>query len=148
MRGFSPIDAGNVRIEGLYFDRQSDPTSRLVEGSTIRVGIAAQSYPFPSPTGIVDYDLRRVGEEQVVSALRELRTVRQHGVEVDAQLPLVRDRFGVALGAGIYRDGFAWGGGNEATSFAIIPLWRPAANVELRAVLQPHRFSERGVRSR
>src|SRR5688572_12892810 len=55
VRGFSPLDAGNVRIEGLYFDQQKDPTSRLVEGSAIRVGIAAQSYPFPSPTGIVDY---------------------------------------------------------------------------------------------
>ncbi len=49
VRGFSPIDAGNVRVEGLYFDRLSNPTQRLVEGSSIRVGIAAQSYPFPRP---------------------------------------------------------------------------------------------------
>src|SRR5262245_25302040 len=42
VRGFSPIDAGNVRIEGLYFDRLSDPTQRLIDGSAVRVGIAAQ----------------------------------------------------------------------------------------------------------
>ena len=47
VRGFSPIEAGNVRIEGLYFDRLGFLTSRLIEGSTIRVGIASQSYPFP-----------------------------------------------------------------------------------------------------
>ena len=37
VRGFSPIDAGNVRLEGLYLDRQTDPTQRLIEGSAIRV---------------------------------------------------------------------------------------------------------------
>src|ERR1044072_706275 len=68
VRGFSPIEAGNVRIEGLYFDRLGTLTQRLIEGSTIRVGIASQSYPFPSPTGIVDYDLRRVGEKQALRA--------------------------------------------------------------------------------
>src|SRR5689334_6854193 len=67
VRGFSPIDAGNGRIEGLYFDRQTSPADRLISGSAIRVGIASQSYPFPSPTGIVDYDLRRVGDTRVVS---------------------------------------------------------------------------------
>src|ERR1044072_3632198 len=69
VRGFSPIEAGNVRIDGLYFDRVGSLTSRLIEGSTIRVGVASQSYPFPSPTGIVDYDLRRVGANRVISAM-------------------------------------------------------------------------------
>src|SRR5262245_61186347 len=66
VRGFSPTAAGNVRIEGLYFDRQTDPSYRLVESSTIRVGIASQSYPFPSPTGIVDYNLRDVGSKRII----------------------------------------------------------------------------------
>jgi iron complex outermembrane recepter protein len=58
VRGFSPVDAGNVRIEGLYFDQQSNPTDRLVDGNTIHVGISAQGYAFPAPTGIADYSLR------------------------------------------------------------------------------------------
>ncbi|HJY41764.1 MAG TPA: hypothetical protein VJ303_11025, partial [Steroidobacteraceae bacterium] len=89
VRGFSPIEAGNVRIEGLYFDRLGFLTSRLIEGSTIRVGIASQSYPFPSPTGIVDYDLRRVGANRVISALTYYGPFDSMGVEVDAQLPVV-----------------------------------------------------------
>ncbi len=83
VRGFSPIEAGNVRMEGLYFDRLGTLTSRLVEGSTIRVGIASQSYPFPSPTGIIDYDLRRVGGERVISALVNYGPFDGIGAEVE-----------------------------------------------------------------
>jgi iron complex outermembrane receptor protein len=132
VRGFSPIDAGNVRIEGLYFDRQTDPTQRLIEGSAIRVGIAAQSYPFPSPTGIVDYTLRRVGEQRVFSTVVNYGPFESLGAEVDAQIPIVRERLGVATGVGVYRDGFPWGGKNEAVSFAIVPRWNPTPDTELR----------------
>jgi iron complex outermembrane receptor protein len=131
VRGFSPIEAGNVRIEGLYFDRVGSLTSRLIEGSTIRVGIASQSYPFPSPTGIVDYDLRRVGEKQVISALVNYGPYGGLGAEVDVQLPLTRE-LGTTIGLGLYRDAFAWGGENRSYSFAIAPQWRPAENIELR----------------
>ena len=51
IRGFNPIDAGNVRIEGLYFDHLDRVPSRLVEGSTVRVGVAAHSSGWPRITG-------------------------------------------------------------------------------------------------
>ncbi|MEQ1641266.1 MAG: TonB-dependent receptor, partial [Novosphingobium sp.] len=57
VRGFNPVDAGNVRIEGLYFDQVDRLSPRLSDGSTIRVGPAALRYPFPAPTGLVDYSL-------------------------------------------------------------------------------------------
>jgi iron complex outermembrane receptor protein len=132
VRGFSPIEAGNVRLEGLYYDLLGHLTSRLVEGSTIRVGIASQSYPFPSPTGIVDYDMRRVGTEQVFSALVNYGPFGGVGAEVDAQLPVLGEELGIAVGAGLYRDAFPWGGENRSTSFAIAPQWRPSENLELR----------------
>ena len=142
VRGFSPIEAGNVRIEGLYFDRVGTLTSRLIEGSTIRVGVASQSYPFPSPTGIVDYDLRRVGGKQVISALTYYGPFDSLGVEVDAQLPVIGDELGVAMGAGVYHDAFLWGGQNEAYSYAIAPKWRPTPNFELRPFFSHIVFSE------
>ncbi len=43
VRGFSAVDAGNVRLDGLYFDRQTDPTTLLVPSSTMRVGISANA---------------------------------------------------------------------------------------------------------
>src|SRR5882724_7319883 len=50
-RGFNPMQAGNLRIEGFYFDQQT-PTynAALFSGSEMRIRVAAQSYPFPSPT--------------------------------------------------------------------------------------------------
>jgi iron complex outermembrane recepter protein len=142
VRGFSPLDAGNVRLEGLYFDRLGHLTSRLVEGSTIRVGIAAQTYPFPAPTGIVDYDLRRVGTKQIVSALAYHGPFDGWGAEVDAQFPIDGEVLGLAVGAGIYRDAFPWGGRNEAVSYALIPRWKPAPDTELRPFFSHIRFSD------
>ena len=57
VRGFNPVEAGNVRIEGLYFDQVDRLSPRLSDGNTIRVGPAALRYPFPAPTGLVDYSL-------------------------------------------------------------------------------------------
>src|SRR5436190_1605517 len=48
VRGFSPTIAGNLRIDGLYFDQVGELNKRLTDRSTIRVGIAAQAYPFPA----------------------------------------------------------------------------------------------------
>jgi iron complex outermembrane recepter protein len=62
VRGFSPQTAGNVRIDGLYFDQQGALSNRVIEGSTIRVGVSEIGYAFPAPTGIVDYGLRHPGD--------------------------------------------------------------------------------------
>jgi iron complex outermembrane receptor protein len=140
VRGFSPVDAGNVRIEGLYFDRQTDPTQRLIQGSTIRVGIAAQSYAFPSPTGIVDYELRRVGGERVISPVVTYGPWDSIGIDLDAQIPLVGERLGVAAGFGYYNDAFEWGGRNRANSLAIIPRWRPTEDIEVMPFFSRVRF--------
>ena len=40
VRGFNPQTAGNVRIDGLYFDQQGALSNRVVEGSTIQIGRA------------------------------------------------------------------------------------------------------------
>src|SRR5258707_9120437 len=67
-RGFNPTQAGNLRIEGLYFDQQTQSfNSALFSGSEMRIGIAAQCYGFPSPTGIADYKLRTPGDLPLVS---------------------------------------------------------------------------------
>lgn len=69
VRGFSPTAAGNVRLEGLFIDRQSGFSDRLVSGSTIRAGLAAQGYLLPAPTGIADFSLRRVADKPTHSVI-------------------------------------------------------------------------------
>src|SRR5580693_10160258 len=69
-RGFNPQQAGNLRIEGLYFDQETWVTSScMVRETTMRVGIAAQSYSFPAPTGIADFTLRTPGDKTLFSAV-------------------------------------------------------------------------------
>ena len=67
VRGFNPQGAGDVRIDGLYFDNQAPLSGRVIEQSVIRVAISEIGYVFPAPTGIVDYGLRRVSTDKPFS---------------------------------------------------------------------------------
>jgi iron complex outermembrane receptor protein len=97
-RGFNPTQAQNVRIEGLYFDQQtsfSDPY--LFSGSDMRVGIAAQSYAFPSPSGIADLKLRTPGKSAGASAVLTRGPLQQYSAEVDTQYPLMEDSLSLGI---------------------------------------------------
>lgn len=125
VRGFSPVTAGNRRLDGLYFDLQGPGlTQRVRSGSVIRVGLPALNYPFPAPTGIVDYRLRPAGDEAVASVA--VGTVPYGGwyVEADAQLPVIPGRLSVATGASFYSDRTADGAVGDFRSFAVIPQLR------------------------
>jgi iron complex outermembrane receptor protein len=129
-RGFSPVQAGNVRINGMYFDYQADINERLISGSNVRVGLTAQSYPFPAPTGVADFSLRLPGPEAVASTVVGIGPFGGPRVEVDSQL-LVTDTLGVAAGVGVNEQEFAYGGGQRVLTAAAVARWRPAANVEI-----------------
>lgn len=131
VRGFSPVTAGNVRIEGVYLDRQGFIANRLVSGSTIRVGLTAQGYPFPAPTGIVDYKLRGVGDRPLVSVVAGSFAYGAPSIEVDAQIPLTGKRLGVAVGASYAREEYYDGADAGYFRAAVIPRWRPSDTVEI-----------------
>lgn len=131
VRGFSPVTAGNVRIEGVYLDRQGFIASRLVSGSTVRVGLSAQGYLFPAPTGIVDYRLRDVGETPMVSVVAGSLAYGAPAIEVDAQLPLTGRRLGVAAGASYAHEEYFDGSNAHYVRLAVIPRWRPRDGVEI-----------------
>lgn len=57
-RGFSPIKAGNARIDGVYFDPVGPMSGRLRASTAIRVGFASEDFPFHAPTGVVDHKFR------------------------------------------------------------------------------------------
>src|SRR5689334_14969813 len=68
-RGFSPAAAGNVRIDGLYFDPAFGLQNLLVDSVSIKVGLSAQGYPFVAPSGVVDQRLRRPDDKAGASVL-------------------------------------------------------------------------------
>src|SRR5579862_4103632 len=137
-RGFSPIQAGNLRIEGLYFDQLffGSPVNAIVRGSSVHVGIAAQGYQFPAPTGVVDYELRAPGNEFVTSVLIGDATYGVAYNETDAQIPIVRDVLSLGAGFGFTHNqpydsaehGEDWTGGFVARwqpndSLVVTPFW-------------------------
>ena len=88
-RGFSPQEAGNLRIEGLYFDQETWISPEcMVRDSAMRIGIAAQSYSFSSPTGIADLKLHTPGDKPQLSALLYGGTYFESSVLIEAQAPL------------------------------------------------------------
>lgn len=133
VRGFSPLDAGNLRIEGFAFDPQGSLSGRLVASSTVHVGLTAQGYPFPAPTGIVDYRLRPAGDELMLSLVLGFADYGGPLAELDAQLPLIPGRLGLAVGASYAHEEYYDGSDARVGSFALVPRWRPLAGVELRA---------------
>ena len=105
VRGFNPAQAENLRIEGLYYDQQiSYSNPFLFNRSDIRVGIAAQSYSFPSPTGIVDYKLRTPGDAALFSVVLTRGPLNMNTAEIDAQYPLVKDVLGAAVSVAHWND--------------------------------------------
>lgn len=123
IRGFSPVVAGNVRIEGLYFDPVVFPSDRISGATSIRIGPSALGSPFPAPTGIVDLSLRVPGAERAGSALASLDSFGSHIVELDLALPL-SSRFSLGLGAMISRERFVNAAHDDKYEGALIARWQ------------------------
>lgn len=131
VRGFSPIAAGNIRMDGLYMGGITIDNGRILSGTTVRVGLSAQGYAFPAPTGIVELQLRPVGTEPALSAVGYVGQ-NQNGIEMDAQLPIT-STFGIAAGAAFNKfiDFPEWDT-SRYWDVGISPVWRPDKGSELR----------------
>lgn len=141
VRGFSASDAGNNRIEGLYFDKQGAVTDVIVRGSNVRVGLSAFGYPLPAPTGIVDVDLRRVGKDTVASV--QLSSGEYLGVDLTADLALpVSERFSVNLDLGLFDDQYVNGAGGWFVSYGGVARWQPIDRVELTGFFGRYDFGD------
>jgi iron complex outermembrane receptor protein len=129
VRGFSPASAGNVRIEGLFFDQQTALSSRVRESSTIDVGIGSQAHAFPAPTGIINVELRQASSTPMLSGLLSFGPFSGKALELDGQLPLLVPGLTTAIGASISENRFGDGGQGTNNSFGIVPRWSISDNV-------------------
>lgn len=147
VRGFSPVAAGNVRIDGLYFDPVVTPNSRISRTTTIRVGLSALGSPFPAPTGLVDFGFRRPGDKAAASVLIGADAWGTVNAEVDATLP-VGETLSLGLGAsGRLENGFDRTLENQLGG-SLIVQWQPAAGVTIlpfasvvRSLYDDHRMT-------
>ena len=131
VRGFSPITAGNIRIEGLSVTEHGGFSTRVVAGSTIRVGLTAQSYPFLAPTGIADYSLRKSGNEALLSPVLYYGPYGTAALDVDAQIPIIRDKLSMAAGLSYRYDESFPGEDSKSAQVGGVLRWRPSDRVEV-----------------
>jgi iron complex outermembrane receptor protein len=132
VRGFSPESAGNTRINGLYFDQAWWITPRLRKAMMIRVGLSAFGFPFPAPTGVVDYQLRRPGAEPSRSIFVTTNQYGTMAVEADAVIPMDGERLSLDVGFGAIRESNVRGTPSFRVVEAAQLLWRPNERFELQ----------------
>ncbi|MBL8628156.1 MAG: TonB-dependent receptor [Rhodospirillaceae bacterium] len=130
-RGFSPNDAGNVRIEGLYFDQQDDLSNRIVDNTRVRVGLTTLGFLFPAPTGIADYTLRKADGKRVVSAVAGTGNFNGPYVEIDTKWPLIGEKLGLVAGVARRHDEFFDGADGDYAAVGTTLRWRPSDDVEI-----------------
>ncbi len=135
-RGFNPQQSGNVRIEGMYFDRPSTGpgdvlVDRLFAGFTVRVGVNALTFPFPAPSAVVDIRLRKPGDKQVTSVVATYGPYDQTSLEVDTQIPVIPGK--LSIGGGAERTRYVSDMKQDAddSSFAGLMRFTPTESVEL-----------------
>lgn len=131
VRGFSPIAAGNARIDGLYYDLTASPNERIRRSTSIKVGLSAQGYLFPAPTGVVDYALRRPGTEALLSTTVGLNSLGDKSLEFDAELPLIGDTLTLGAGLGLYNHVFNNGATSRQHVEGLTLRWGPRQGIEL-----------------
>lgn len=129
-RGFSPTAAGNLRIDGLYFDQVFNLSGTVVDSTSIKVGLSAQGYPFAAPSGIVDYALRRPEEKAGASIVTNFDSFGTLGIEVDGSLPLSST---LSLGYGLNATHLEFPDGTDNFNHteSLIARGRPAPGVEI-----------------
>ena len=93
-RGFNPQQAGNLRADGLYWDQQGPAQGRMYPSTTMRVGLSAQSYPFPAPTGIVDVRLHGTGDHLGGSATLSYGPYNAGQFDGEVSGPIVAGKLG------------------------------------------------------
>jgi iron complex outermembrane receptor protein len=132
-RGFSPTQAENIRVEGLYFDQQttsSDPY--LFSGTNMRVGIAAQSYAFPSPSGIADLSLRVPADGAGASVVLLHGPFNGWSAEIDARYPLQPQSLSVGVNVAAAQDfDYNYALASTRRAISLLARWRPTSQIEV-----------------
>jgi iron complex outermembrane receptor protein len=123
-RGFSPFDAGNARIDGIYYDPVGALSGRLRASTTIRIGTAAQGFPFPAPTGIVDYKFHPFPSEYGNSFSYMSAAFGGYIADWDLRLPVIKGKLALTGGLAAAELIQSSGMSNAGWGYTIRPIAR------------------------
>jgi iron complex outermembrane receptor protein len=118
-RGFNPLDAGNVRINGIYFDQVSFLTNKLRATTAIRVGFSAVQTPFVAPTGVVEHSMRPFPKELGASLTYTRFYYGGMFLEGEARAPVLDDRIGLTAGFGYSKMEMADGAKSDSWGISL-----------------------------
>jgi iron complex outermembrane receptor protein len=114
IRNSDPVQLGNLRLDGLYFDRQGAFTTQLIGSTAVRVGGTIIDLPFPAPAGIVDFRIRDVPAADELALTVGVGPLMSPYTEFDVGHWLVPGRVAVMGGASLNpRDSVLGGGFNS-----------------------------------
>lgn len=116
VRGFNLEAAGNYRVNGTYFVKNSGVSSVFLESTAVKIGYATLGLSLPGPSGVVDFTLRDParGEPSLVTA--GLNEFEQPYLDLLFKHRAADDRMSLALGANFVfdrndlqgGDGYSW----------------------------------------
>jgi iron complex outermembrane receptor protein len=124
VRGFNPQKAGNARLDEVYFDHFALIAQRLRSSYTVRVGVSATGDASPAPSGIVAYRLRAAGDDFRTTLGVNLVQYGGTFVEVDVEVPVVKDHLSLIAGAAHARPHFVDGARQKNFPYALSPQLR------------------------
>ena len=127
VRGFSALSAGNARFNGLYFDPLNTPSQLLITKTAIRVGIAAQGFPFPAPTGVVAYTLRQPNATPSLSLFSYADSYGNTQLQGNASVPLAPS-WSAGLGGMVGTDGYFDGTADRFNKMMLSLRYHPSEN--------------------
>lgn len=131
-RGFNPQQAGNLRLEGLYFSQTSQYLNDcLVRDTSMRVGIAAQSVSFPAPTGVADLHLFIPDSATRISVVANKESFGETGALLEGQTALSGQANGVAC-VNYMRNFFNdQARDSQNVNLASVVSWHPGEHTEV-----------------
>ncbi len=144
-RGFDPQLTGNMRIEGLYFDQQGMFGARISKAQVMRIGLSAQSYPFPAPSGITDIILLTPLPQFSATVATQYQTIGSRSISVDVSTPIFGEKLGFAGGVNVFNQASEWKGKGSVVTKAGLLNAKPTENIELIPFFFQNKFSSSEV---
>ncbi len=135
VRGFDLATTGAYRLEGRYFLREFALPDVILDGVSVKVGVNAARQNYPSPSGVVDYRLRKAAPGartwNVHSGIKESEALF---TEINGAYADSNERFSIAGGAIATRTRFSNETGGYSVNAGAVPQWRPSDDVRVRGI--------------
>jgi iron complex outermembrane receptor protein len=133
VRGFSPIDAGNVRLDDFYIDLRGDFPDAIEQGSAVKVGITAIRTPLLAPSGIGEIALKQIGAKPVTSLGLSFDSWGSKAVEGETRIGK-KDGLSLVAGGKInFRGEDPAGEDGHGWHFGMTPRWQFAPDGHVQA---------------